>query len=414
MQIGNADSKLISDLEKGIIEIDQLPRLLSGLDLHGQVSQHFVRKWADKEWCDSNGPQSHSYLTWIIASLVAFTSSDTSFLSNPTGRMLMDGVSLRLGHLDGQVIKMGIVIGQKLSGTNLGVDLSEDAFCLKIYNQLYNWIPPKKTEKPKELIDDSDEIIPPPVAPPHFLADLIEYIISDDDWRKHQAVIDTLPIIVQKSTSLELQDYGERFLRNLIFWQDRYKLENFDDKLGDFLAITMLKSPILGGLIGNFVNGNDINDGRKVQLLNSTVRAISIEAKSDLCLNILGSLLVPPKDINNLILEKVLITAGVLIFNCKQSFNSEKMLCLYFDYLTVYLPKISLVYGLKRALLLGCALIIQVPKCNLFIQKWSIITDLLGDIIASTDKHGRHLGEEIRPLAIDLSQQILTRLLPSN
>ena len=409
MSIGD-EERLISILEQGDLSIEQLPKILSSIDLDANLSQHFILKWADKDWCDANGPQSHSYLAWIIACLISNKDPDVSLLSSSTGRMLMDGVSHRLGHLDGQVIRMGSVIGQKLSNTNLGVDLSEDTFCKKIYDQVFRWAPPFKPEKPKTSIDDSVEVIPKPIEPPHFASDLIEYIISEDDWRKHQAVIDYLPVILNKSSSLELQDHGERLMRNLIFWQDRFKLDNFDDKLGDFLALTMLKSPILGRLIGSFVNNNDINDGRKVQILNSTIRAISLENKSNLCLNILDTLLVPSKNLNNLILEKVLITSGVLIFNCKQSFDSEKMLKLYFDYLIEFLPIISRVYGLKRAFLLGCSLVIKAPNSCLFIQSWSVIADFLQGIL-SKDKKVVPLDEDTSLLAIDLSQQILAKFL---
>ena len=405
--------ELILILERGDLSVEKLPKLLSGMDLNASLSRHFMLKWADKAWCDANGPQSHSYLTWIIACLVSSKIPDVSFLSSPVGRMLMDGVSLRLGHLDGQVIRMGTVIGQRLSNTNLGIDLSDDTFCKKVYDQIFQWTPPPKPEKPKVSNDDSDEVIPKPIEPPHFLSDLIECIISDDDWRKHQAVIDHLPAILKKSSSFELQDHGERIMRNLIFWQDRFKLDNFDDKLGDFLGLTMLKSPVLGRLIGSFVNNNDINDGRKVQILNSTIRAISIEKKSDLCLYILETLLIHSKNLNDLILEKILITSGVLIFNCKQSFDSEKMLKLYFDYLIELLPRMSPVYGLKRALFLSCSLIIKVPNSSLFIHRWSAIADFLQDTL-SAHKNAIPLDEETRLLAIDLSQQILNRFLLPN
>src|SRR5205807_6005252 len=106
------------------------------------------------------------------------------------------------------------------------------------------------------------------------------------------------------------------------------------------------------------------------------------------------------------ILQDIIITSGMLIYNCRQSFDSEKMLKLYFDYLVKFLPRISDVYGLNRALLMSCSLLINAPNSSLFIQSWSVIADFLQGVLSKGKTTGL-LDDNTGPLAIELTAQIL-------
>lgn len=297
---------------------------------------------------------------------------------------------------------MGIALGQRLSSSALGVDLN-DPFIYKLYEQVLDWAPEPKEKKIVEE-DAEVDILPKAIEPPYFLADAIEYIVSEDDWRKHQLALEHLPAILKKCSALELQDHGERLFRNLIFWQDRFKLEDFDNQHLLLLSQSMhreheLKLCSFPKLLADFVHTHEVNIGRRVQLLQSAIQtAQSIKSEKSRFIAPLLRHLLGKQVSTELIQEKLLLTCGIMLSTIQKSFDASELTQRYLQYIAPLLC--SKVYGIRRALLISCNLCLPI---SLPIEAWLPLVNFINSAMEGEK------DPELKAIMLDTSQQLLCK-----
>jgi hypothetical protein len=354
-----------------------------------KVRAHVYRKWADRCWSDRHGPEAHRYLTWIVACLLAHHNggvTDGANLPSLDIVPLHDGVTIRLDNLCPEVVKLGILIGQFLARTSLGLDdASDDPFIQQVY-ELWSWRPPTlqtlQDEKSEEVEEDGI-IVSKPLEPPAFLDDLSEYLVChDDDWRRDQLVLEHYPAVMLRASRLEWRDHGERLFRNLLFWEDRFNCLPPDRQPQvDMLARALTCDASLGRLVGPLVLGTDVNVAKRCFLLQAGMQAVAqtTSHKSHLAEVLFQGLYSDNralvKKLPPLVKEKLILTSAIILHNVRQAMNAERLLKVFVEGgLVPTLGDES--YGMRKAIAL--ALNLTLPIAVQDASLWSSVLLALG------------------------------------
>lgn len=420
---------------------DWLRKLQSGTKTRDEISTHaeqwskrsdcrnfLLTRWSDKTWGDRHGPNEHRYVTWLMACMLLH---DRSLSRHPS---VLAGVSGRLENLSREVVRLGILIGQFVSESALGcyAATEQDAFCRQVY-ELWRWQPAAmpctdgegsgetndRTETENDDVDEhkdasNEVILLKPLPPPVFLDELSDYLVSDDDWRKHQAVLDSFESVMIKAGKLEWQDHGERLFRNCIFWEDRFNcLPEDRHPQVRMLAVCLLRDNSLARLVGSFVLGNDVNLAKRCFLVQASLEAVGMAPsdlkriapdtqRSRLAEGLLRNLLTKAtQSLPLMVFERVSIASAAILHNIRQAVNVESLLALYIEH--VARPGLVLAEGnfaVWRALLL--ALNLTLPIAIKEAGMWIPVLEALSTVALpdTSDKECAALyGQVLRLLA---------------